>query len=163
LADTGTLRSTPACPASVSSCRPGSWVSSETPPTATSMRRPARTTPAPPPSPAPRAPRRSCWPATPQPPTRHSNNGRSAQPPSLARPLPGVQIGDGARGEHQRVLQREGVLVGLSLVAFRHHVPDARQDQHRERRPGDPVDVLAAAFGTSVPAARSAGTRGTVP
>ena len=65
LAGTGTLRSTPACPASVRSSRPGSSASSATPRTATPMRRRARTTPAPPRSPAPPAPRRSCSPATP--------------------------------------------------------------------------------------------------
>ena len=64
-AGTRTLRSTPACPGSVSSSVPGCCPSSETTHTATTTRKPARTTPGPRRSPAPPAARSWCWPATP--------------------------------------------------------------------------------------------------
>lgn len=90
LADTGTLRSTPACPASVCSSRPGSLVSSVTIPTGTPTLEPARTTPAPHPSLGPRAPRRSSSPATPatDDSATRSNNGRSARCADHPAPLP---------------------------------------------------------------------------
>ena len=64
VAATRTLRSTCPSPAWDPFSAPGSWASSATIPAATPAARPARTTPAPPRSPAHRARRRSSWPGS---------------------------------------------------------------------------------------------------